>query len=198
MKPRISLFEFVLTRTSVTFLREFFRVWPLSDILVLSATSFRMHYAVQTYKSVAWDIDSFLGRWFPRPVAFRHLLRQCSAVVSGSQALQFFDRTEYMDSDMDIFLRGAGVGRMSEWLKEVGYSLPSRNYYLGSRKHIVHRYRNRRRYCSSAIQAVITFTRFDTTPGGVVYPRRVQLVVVDMDPVKFILFDFHSSTSFFF
>lgn len=141
-----------------------------------------------------WDPNVYFSRWFTRPLAFRRLLGQCNAVVSGSQALQFFERTEYVDSDLDIFLPPAGVLRMSEWLEDMGYGLPVEEdgYEFHSRLADASTDCLKPSFLPNNMRAVFTF-RSHSPLGGIARPRRVQLIVVDIDPVEFITFDFHSS-----
>ncbi|KAJ7683373.1 hypothetical protein B0H17DRAFT_942010 [Mycena rosella] len=84
-----------------------------------------MHGVVQHYKQLVWDPDAHFKIWFSDPTKFRGVLQTCGAIVSGSQILQFLDRTRYPDSDMDIFLRVGGIPVMAQWLRHQGYALNS-------------------------------------------------------------------------
>jgi hypothetical protein len=56
-------------------------------------------------------------------------LRESEAVISGSFALQFFERITCQDSDLDIFIKhGNKVGALSDHLTAVeGYQLQERD-----------------------------------------------------------------------
>lgn len=189
--------ESILTRAAVHFLDEFFSVWPIDSIMRVSLTNFRLHSAIRAYKCAIWDPDIFFSRWFARPESFRRILGRCNAVVSGSQALQFFDRTEYLDSDLDIFMRGFSVDVLDDWLKEAGYNMVGERdeYQIERRMRRIAEDDELGTERQSAIRAVFSYARYgyDGAFGGV-RARVVQIIVVCIDPIEFIIFDFHSST----
>ena len=43
-------------------------------------------------------------------------------LISGSTALQFFDRTHYPDSDLDIYVEHGHVNCIAQWLESIGYA----------------------------------------------------------------------------
>ncbi|KAJ7197891.1 hypothetical protein C8J57DRAFT_1487630 [Mycena rebaudengoi] len=150
--------------------------WNPDDILVSATLSTVLQGVVRYYQSLVWDIDKHLQHWFrDGSKSFRSVLGVCGAAVSGSQILQFFDRTKYLDSDLDIFLRVAGLLRMGEWLVTQGYrhTSSSENY-------------------DALNEEVLHLSRYVASPT-VIFIQKVQLVAVDMDPVHHILFDFHST-----
>lgn len=195
-----SILENVLTRSPSNFLKAFFDTWPAPVILRMSMTCFRLHHVVESYIRSTWDPNQFFSRWFSRPVAFRQMLGRCNAIVSGSGALQFFDRTYYEDSDLDIFMRPAGVLRLSEWLRDDGYGYISEDeeYRFFNQVVCVVDYSDERdhpTFLPKNMKAVFTFSRPASSPSGVLFSRRVQLIIVDIDPVEFITLDFHTSKS---
>src|ERR1700722_10611450 len=50
-----------------------------------------------------WSINTHLERFVDDPLLFRSQLGKCCGIVSGSNALQFFDGVDYPESDMDIY-----------------------------------------------------------------------------------------------
>lgn len=71
----------------------------------------------------AFNINRHLGRFFNDPVAFRSLQAQTGTLVSGSSALQFFDREIYEGSDLDVYLHPGHLERVGGWLmEEEGYT----------------------------------------------------------------------------
>lgn len=192
-----SLIETLLSNTSPDFIDTFFSFWPIVDIIHLCSTCFRLNLLFKSYQRIVWDPTTFFARWFSKPYAFRRLLGLCNAVVSGSQALQFFDRTEYTDSDLDIFLPPTGVMSMAEWLEDMGYGLPVEEdgYRFLDRVVDASSDCDKPSFLPNHMRAVFTFSRPQSAPTGFPSVRRVQLIVVDIDPVEFISFDFHSSAS---
>lgn len=47
-------------------------------------------------------------------------------LISGSTALQFFDRSEYPGSDLDLYVEHRYAGVIGEWLQRLGYSFVPR------------------------------------------------------------------------
>ncbi|KAJ7157063.1 hypothetical protein C8R43DRAFT_832426, partial [Mycena crocata] len=170
----------------------------LQDILTCELVSSTFRQIVQYYKSVAWDPDAFLHPWFiDDPAAFRSILKQCGAVVSGSQMIQFFDRTTYHGSDMDIFLRIGGVLPMSGWLENQGYNLISSHNGYPDVKRKVNRLlisKMNEHPCvqNDTVKAVHNYQRFIASLT-VVYSQKIQLITVDMNPIHHVMFDFHST-----
>ena len=156
-----------------------------------------MHTVYAWFAEKAWDPSWRYRRWFVHVNAFRRLLRRCNAVVSGSFALQFFDRKRYIGSDMDIFLRCAGADEFCAWLKKEGYRLADggTTYIRTSFPQDTLRAVAPRELRRGPLLGVHTFQRMVATSDGYVEVMRVQIIVVDTDPVEHILYEFHSSTS---
>lgn len=75
---------------------------PAGSIL-LSRTCRDARYANRDFNNRAFNINRHLGRFFKDPKGFRSLQARTGTLISGSNALQFFDRTYYPESDMDLF-----------------------------------------------------------------------------------------------
>ncbi|KAJ7186929.1 hypothetical protein C8R46DRAFT_1024899 [Mycena filopes] len=173
--------------------------WALPEIISCDRVSVVLHNIVRYYKSIVWDPDSFFKPWFiDSPITFRKVLDNCGAVVSGSQITQFFDRTRYNGSDMDIFLRIGGLQTMAQWLLTQGYSYKPElgpDEYTAFHLNLLRlssRMVAERNSMDEAIKGVFNYCRYITS-ATVVYVQKVQLVVVDTNPVDHIIFDFHSS-----
>lgn len=52
-----------------------------------------------------WDANRSLTRYVKDPKAFRSQLALGNALISGSFVVQFLDRVEYPDADLDIFVQ---------------------------------------------------------------------------------------------
>ena len=64
----------------------------------------RLHMSVEDYISRRFSIVKLLSRYFQHPSAFRNLQAVTGTVISGSSALQFFDRSYYPKSDLDLYV----------------------------------------------------------------------------------------------
>lgn len=114
-----------------------FNYYPIRDriyfylsilsIIALSRTCRRLSRTYQDLLLTQWNIDLKLSRFVRHPGRLRLHLRESEAIISGSFAVQFFDRTTYHDSDLDIFVQaGDRVHAIAEYLQLVeGYQLVS-------------------------------------------------------------------------
>ena len=83
-------------------------------------------YAIQDYDRRAFNINRHLSRFFLDPLDFRRLQARTSAIVSGANALEFFDRTRYQGSDLDVYVVGVkSTCELSQWLLKNGYTFES-------------------------------------------------------------------------
>ncbi|KIK49276.1 hypothetical protein CY34DRAFT_310412 [Suillus luteus UH-Slu-Lm8-n1] len=113
------------------FLQEVFSTAPIYDLIFcdlsprtlvwLSRTCRRAHEAVTRFICRAYNINRHLSRYFPDPLAFRSLQARTGLVISGSNALQFLDRSFYPESDLDLYAHPGHVYEALEWLDSVGY-----------------------------------------------------------------------------
>ncbi|KAJ7665240.1 hypothetical protein DFH06DRAFT_1127577 [Mycena polygramma] len=195
----LSLLEAFLVCVEDTLLIRLLSFWHLSDIFDFSGLSCVANGIIKHYKNLVWDVDTHFGLWFTESgQKFRSALRRSSAVVSGSQMLQFLDRATYRGSDMDIFLRIGGVPGMVEWLLSQGYSRTSQpnDYQSEGFQEDVLRVSSQlilgASTSQSPIRAVFNYRRL-VASTSTVYDQRIQLIVVDTDPVCHILYDFHST-----
>lgn len=96
------------------------------DILNLLKTCWTMRHNI---KANEWDINDRLSRFLDSPTAFRSQLGRSNALISGSFALQFFERVVWPDSDLDIMVQeGEDLERMAKHLIESeGYKMVSEN-----------------------------------------------------------------------
>ena len=72
--------------------------------------------------SLVFNIDRRLRSYFPDPTAFRDLQAQTGTLISGSTALQFFLRTLYVQSDLDLYVQRAARFEVGRWLLATGYN----------------------------------------------------------------------------
>ncbi|KAF9530850.1 hypothetical protein CPB83DRAFT_892134 [Crepidotus variabilis] len=98
------------------------------DLLILAQTPWDFRDRVDAYMRRASNIDNFLNKYFtPTEVAhFRYLQSRTQAIISGSMALQFFERVEYPNSDLDIYVENDHKKEIIAWLLQIGYLFESR------------------------------------------------------------------------
>lgn len=87
------------------------------------------YQAVNAYFRNAFHINQRLSRYFsPHDIIyFRQWLQaDTGMLISGSTALQFFDRTDYPDSDLDIYVEQRHAFLVAKWLLLVGYTFVAR------------------------------------------------------------------------
>ncbi|KAJ7629947.1 hypothetical protein DFH06DRAFT_1140705 [Mycena polygramma] len=194
---RPSLLESMLLLLTDIELELVLSYWAPNDVLKAAGLSRIMRGVVEHYKNIVWNIDRHLRRWFLDPIGFRRKLKMCGGVVSGSQIVQFFDRTLYPKSDMDVFMRVGGVYLMGTWLATQRYTLvtTSADYPFALNRQ-VGRLASRILVPSidspPPIRGVYNYQKF-VASRTTVYLQTVQLICVDMDPVRHVLFDFHST-----
>jgi len=102
---------------------------PIKGIVALTRTCRKLKPLYQKMVSRgAWDIDSRLKRFVNDPLGFRKRLAELDGIISGSFALQFMDRVDWKDSDLDVCVQlGEKADAFCRYIEEVeGYDLASR------------------------------------------------------------------------
>ncbi|KAH6684495.1 hypothetical protein B0J14DRAFT_13981 [Halenospora varia] len=74
------------------------------DLIALQRTSKQLSGLFDTLFKTQWNINRQLKRFVHDPVVLRSLMSRLDALVSGSFALQFFERVVWKDSDLDIYV----------------------------------------------------------------------------------------------
>ncbi|KAG8801048.1 hypothetical protein FRC17_006743, partial [Serendipita sp. 399] len=78
----------------------------VADILNISKVCHATYFAVKAWLPSAYNInrhlEPFLGD-LATTLQFRSIQAATGTIISGSQALQFFDRVRYPGSDLDIY-----------------------------------------------------------------------------------------------
>lgn len=85
--------------------------------------------AVANYSQLNFDIKRVLSPYFSEEdiKSFRQLQLTTGTVISGSTAVQFFDRTTYPESDLDVYVEHQYCRDVAWWLMSRGYEFkPSR------------------------------------------------------------------------
>lgn len=162
--------------------------WNVVDLNRVASTSRSIHAALQQ----CWTVDTGLARWFDNPFDFRQMLGNCGAVVSGSTAVQFFDRTRYPASDLDIVIPITTTYSMGLWLMENGYTFQPRGTdftdFVASLVTVMKRSRSHR----LAKPMIRVFDFYGHPLSASDTGRHVQLITTRDDPFAHIL-QYHSS-----
>ena len=81
------------------------RILSISDIINLTRTCKAFAHLYKSLLSSQWNIDKRLARFVNNITRFRSQMASFNALISGSFALQFFDRVRWSGSDLDISIR---------------------------------------------------------------------------------------------
>ncbi|KAI0722521.1 hypothetical protein C8Q76DRAFT_645374 [Earliella scabrosa] len=192
---------------------------PPSALLRLSRTCRTAYSAVSIYTRAAYNIDRLLSRFFPsslalhphlhaRARAFRSLQARTGTLVSGSVALQFFDRVVWHESDLDLYVHMRHRREVGVWLMAEGYKYKAMDFQDPRFEVEIAECVKRRPngiYSMPGVMAILTFVRpVPPTPGdsetvageaeGQSAPRelKVQVIIAKNTPMEVIL-GFHST-----
>lgn len=99
-----------------------FEFLPVRELLMVSRTCRAMRLLVKAYWPLAFNLARVLQPFLiPADVpSFRGMMKASGAIISGSVALQFLDRSSYPSSDLDIYVSHAHVNVVEPWLLEHG------------------------------------------------------------------------------
>lgn len=194
---RPPIFDAILSRTSpVSFIR-------------FGCTCRVARDAVSNFCSRAFSINRHLLHYFSNPIDFRSLQARTGTLISGSNALQFFDRSFYPESDLDLYTHPGRSREVGLWLiRNEGYHFVPSASQEGSFENLVkddwdglaRRYDEQtdvnleggQRYRMAGIHAVYTFMK--TTPYNKDSQLKVQIIEAETNPLQCVL-SFHSCKS---
>ncbi|TFK62302.1 hypothetical protein BDN72DRAFT_737265, partial [Pluteus cervinus] len=93
------------------------------DLIRLASVNQWARDLVSGYMIEEFSINELLLPFFHSPhiTAFRKLQEELGVVISGSQAVQFFERKRFKDSDLDLYAHSTVSPRLEDWLTTVGY-----------------------------------------------------------------------------
>lgn len=208
-RDSLSFFErWLLFSVPDALLCQIFDAIHLADLHRLGRVSTSLYCLFMRYRATRWDIVNFLGLWSTHPTDFMRSLSISGGVISGSQALRFMDRENpSASSDLDIFMRVEGMASFGKMLSRGGYTIHVRD------RHTVLLARGRGiEDLDSHISSLVKSRRFSRTldmpsiicvydclkpllgaNGRTRCMLNVQLVLLNSDPIEFIVQDFHSS-----
>ena len=177
------------------------------DLIAYSRTCKSVREAAASFYKRAFRIEITLRQYFTPDeiVRFRELqaitgdilclyyiviglITQSGMIISGSTALEFFDRTKYANSDLDLYVDHHYREPIILWLQSIGYSFLSRPSIgpqsLDTVLEEVPRPETPSRYPGAAM-LVLDFIR--SNPQA-----RIQLITSSASPLELVL-SFHSS-----
>ena len=80
------------------------------------------------YQRGAFNIDRHLKWFIPHPTKFRNMQCKTGTIISGSNVVQFLDRTYYEGADLDIYVNpGHGREVGVHMIEQQGYRVVDRN-----------------------------------------------------------------------
>jgi len=172
------------------------------DVIHFGQINKAARIAVTNYSQLNFDIKRMLSPYFSEEdiKSFRLVQLITGAVISGSTAVQFFDRTTYPGSDLDIYVE-------HQYCRDVAYWLVSRGYeYKPSKpdqpKSFVEAFKswNGNEIFPLFLQDAAGYADhgvdniFDFFKSG--SERKIQLISAKACPIEVIL-NFHSSMFYF-
>ncbi len=97
----------------------------IESIVSLTRTCRKFSGLYQYLIPIQWNVDKRLRRFVQDPSALRSQMGKCDALISGSFAIQFFERVTWPDSDLDFFVeQGEGCESFCKYLMDSeGYHL---------------------------------------------------------------------------
>jgi hypothetical protein len=97
----------------------------LTALCRLSLTCKVANEAVEDYRRRAWNINTYLRRFFHDPLAFRSLQARTDTIIYGFSALEFFSWLSHPNTNLDICVPLQHVLKVGQWLMSAdggGYS----------------------------------------------------------------------------
>lgn len=162
------------------------------DLVNISKVNRTASSAVKSYRKRAYNIAKFLSRYFTDDFVhrFRFVQARTGMLISGSAALQFFDRTFYKNSDLDLYVEHRHCSEAAHFLITAGYQFRPRQGQGGLDSEILelaHYWEEHdwdvSAYMNDSICGVFTFEKGD---------NKIQLITARESPLNIIL-AFHSS-----
>lgn len=161
-----------------------------ATVIRFSQTCREAQLVFKSYMSRAFRLERNLSRFFSDPLEFRRLQARTATLISGSTALQFFDRSFWPESDLDVYVHMQFTKEVGKYLLQEGYTfIPGRiqaeDFEVASEASVIKE--NPDFYSFRGVASVFTFQK-ETADDML----KVQLIVARRSGVEVIL-HFHSS-----
>ena len=172
----------------------FFDFCSPASLLRLSRCCRSARTSVQMYMQRAFNINRILSRFFSSPSMFRRIQAKIDALIAGSSILQFFDRSFYPESDLDLYIHcGSDLDELIDFLSAEEYkyaptSVQNANFTKAVERDMI--LQNYGGYYGPDDVLIGVYTFKKHTKGGVTHS--VQLILTAVIPITVIL-GFHSS-----
>ena len=115
-----------------------FRILHFSDtssLLSWMATCKTLQATTKKYMAEAFNMNTIYSKFFNTDediLSFRREIAKAGALVSGSQVVQYFSRSHYAGSDLDVYVHYHESEYIAMCLLELGYKyVPSRSKAVG-------------------------------------------------------------------
>ncbi|TFK62301.1 hypothetical protein BDN72DRAFT_903337 [Pluteus cervinus] len=107
---------------------------PGPDLVRMSTANTAYRSVVAAYVGRKFDLDTLLSRFFNGvELSMLYLLQKhLGVVISGSVALQFFDRSTFEGSDLDLYVMKENSDALECWLQTIGYTIVEKPAYVGT------------------------------------------------------------------
>jgi hypothetical protein len=98
------------------------------DLFRYSRANKGANQVVSSYMKRAFNIQNVMGRFFSETEMsyFLFLQSRTGMLISGSTALQLFERTVYPESDLDLYVEHRYCKVIASWLVTIGYAFKPR------------------------------------------------------------------------
>ena len=173
------------------------------SLVQLALTCRAAYLAVAEFKARAFNVNRHFSRYFTDPIAFRSLQARTNTLVSGSNALQFLDRTFYPEADLDLYTHPGHSFEVAQFLVEAqGYryaprvrqqqdwKVATKRHWDGTARRVTAPGDSLHGYPMTGFNAVWTFEK----TGDKQESLKVQIIEASSSPLECIL-GFHCSTS---
>lgn len=158
----------------------------------------------ESYIQREFTVNRVLSRYFtPVEVLCLHYLQSTTQMfISGSTALQFFDRTNYPQSDLDLYVEHKFRVNVVTWLMAIGYKFQPRKGYSSLEEQLAFSWSDTdpsvsasnpffesrsNGYFGRGVANVYNFFKYNPE-------RKIQLITSNHSPLEVVL-NFHSSTN---
>lgn len=148
---------------------------------------------VKSHTRLQFKIERILSRFFSNPLEFRRLQARTATLISGSAALQFFDRSFYAESDLDLYVAIPFAVDIVTFLIGEGYTFVPNSNQSGSVLALAAQQAIEGLPMSYTFRGVSCVFTFEKKVQSSEKPLKVQVIVATQCPMEVVL-RFHSST----
>ena len=156
------------------------------DLAALACLNRSINSEIRAYSRRAFTIKSVLSPFFADCDSFREMQSRTGTLISGSAALQLFERTTYADADLDIYVEHRYALEVVQFLALCDYIFTPREGQEHTPEQTLEDMEellDAGHYLGQGIANVLDFSRND---------KKIQVIVAKRSPLDIIL-HFHSS-----